>query len=101
MTRRVHISQPHDVYCGRPSIYGNPWSHKDETLAKFKVDTKKEAIENFKNHLEMDEEFQKEVEKLKGKTLACWCKDNNCHVQVMVDWLNRDTRLDELFGLPD
>ena len=101
MTKRVHISQPHDVYCGRPSIYGNPWSYKDGTLAKFKVDTKKEAIENFKKYLETDKEFQKEVEKLRGKTLACWCKDNNCHVQVMVDWLNRDRKLDELFEFSD
>jgi hypothetical protein len=99
MTKRVHISQPHDVYCGRPSIYGNPWSYKDGTLAKFKVATKGESIENFKKYLETNREFQTEVEKLRGKTLACWCRNNNCHVQVMVDWLNKDTKLDELFGI--
>ena len=33
---------PFDVYIGRPSKWGNPYSHKEGTLAEFKVSSRKE-----------------------------------------------------------
>jgi hypothetical protein len=37
-----------DIYIGRPSKWGNPFSHKDSDLAEYKVKTRKEAIEKYK-----------------------------------------------------
>ena len=48
VTYVVHFKKhPHDVYIGRPSKWSNPYTHKDleKTQAKFKVDSRKEAIE--------------------------------------------------------
>jgi len=99
MTRRVHISQPHDQYCGRPSPYGNPYSHKENTLAKFKTSSKKESIQKFKEQLDSDLELQKLVWELKGKTLSCFCKeDESCHVDCIIEFLHRDTTLENIFG---
>ena len=38
-------TEPYDVYVGRPSKWGNPYSHRDDTLAEFKVRTRKESVE--------------------------------------------------------
>ena len=36
--RVVHCKkEPYDVYIGRPSKWGNPYSHKDNTKAQFKL----------------------------------------------------------------
>ena len=48
----VHCKkEKYDVYIGRPTIWGNPFSHKEGTKAKYKVDTREEAIEKFKEYL--------------------------------------------------
>ena len=44
----VHCKkEEYDVYIGRPSKWGNPFSHKSDTMAKFKVDSREEAIKNY------------------------------------------------------
>ena len=52
MTKVVHMKkEPFDVYIGRPSKWGNPFSHKEGTAAEFKVDSRKQAIEKFEEYL--------------------------------------------------
>lgn len=40
--------EKYDVLVCRPSKWGNPYSHKQNTLAKFKTKTRKESIEMYK-----------------------------------------------------
>jgi hypothetical protein len=51
MPRVYHCKNvPYDVdavYVARPTKYGNPYSHKDGTLAKYKVETREEAIAKY------------------------------------------------------
>src|ERR1700761_7257816 len=48
--RIVHCKKhPYDMYIGRPSKWGNPFSHRQGTLARYKVGTREEAIEAFRN----------------------------------------------------
>ncbi len=83
-----------DVYIGRGqgSIWGNPYSHKDDTVAKFKVKTIKEAIEKFKEYLLNNTELMAKLPELKGKTLGCWCVDSNsngrCHGNIIAELVN-------------
>lgn len=101
MTTRVHISEPHDFSCLRPGPFGNPYSHKEGTLALYKVDTVEEAVEEFKRHLESNKEIQRMCQELlKGKRLACVCKKNSkwCHVQIIVDFIEKNNTLMNLFG---
>lgn len=73
----VHISQPHDVYVGRPSMWGNP----------FKITAhagRMQVIRQFRDSLIDRPHFVKLIrERLKGKTLACWCAPSPCHAEIL------------------
>lgn len=86
MTRVVHCKrEQHDVYIGRPSIWGNPFSHKAGTLAQFQVSSREEAISKYREWLMQQPELLKKVHELKGKTLGCWCKPAACHGDVLAE----------------
>lgn len=83
----VHKSKRHDVYIGRPSKWGNPFSHKDGTLAEFKVDSREGAIEKFDEWVRSQPEMMKAIKReLKGKVLGCWCSPKLCHGHVLA-WI--------------
>lgn len=80
-----------DVYIGRPSKWGNPFSHKEGTLAKFKVATREEAIAKYTEWL-FGQNHLLEVLKteLKGKVLGCWCSPQACHGEILAALANED-----------
>jgi hypothetical protein len=85
----VHCKRAaYDVYIGRPSKWGNPFSHKEGTLAKFKVASREEAIEKYREWIKTQPHLMKSLPELKGKTLGCWCKPYPCHGDVLVELLN-------------
>jgi hypothetical protein len=79
---------PFDVYIGRPSKWGNPYSHKEGTLAEFKVLSRKEAIEKYEEYLLNNEELMSSLIELKGKTLGCWCHPKKCHGDILSKLVN-------------
>jgi len=91
--------KPFDIYVGRPSIFGNPWTHKIGTQADFIVATREEAVNNFREWLE-GTKFQDVLQRvraairvslpsLKDKTLACWCGEKDpCHAKVLSEMAN-------------
>jgi len=81
----MHSGLPHDVYIGRPSEWGNPFSHRDGTLAKFKVGSRGEAVEAYRQWIKTQPQLLKKLHTLKGKTLACWCKPAACHGDVLAE----------------
>lgn len=94
-TRVVHcMLEPYDIYIGRPGIYGNPFSHKNGTLAIYKTNTVEEAVSKYEEYARMNSEILNSLWSLKGKTLGCWCakKDGltildtpfKCHGQVLL-----------------
>ncbi len=91
--------EPFDVYIGRgirggkKSKWGNPYSHKDGTLAEFKVNSRKEAIEKFEEYLLSNEELMSSLHELKGKVLGCWCKPKSCHGDVLLKYANGSIKL--------
>lgn len=72
-------------YIGRGSYWGNPYSMfnegetRDEVIRKYKYDFDYEKFP----HIE-----KSNVYKLAGKKLGCFCKPNNCHGDVLADYLN-------------
>jgi hypothetical protein len=83
---RVHISEEYDVYCGRPSIWGNPFSHKDSKIASYKTNNKEESLKKHKEWLETNEYLLSKLIELSGKRLACFCKSNQkCHVDNLIE----------------
>lgn len=95
MTKRVSIKsgKPYDVYVGRPGPYGNPWSSKPSKYAEHIVESKSEAIEKYRNYVLNNPELLDKINELKGKTIACWCDENeSCHGDVIIK-INNTTRL--------
>lgn len=81
----VHCKkEPYDVYIGRPSKWGNPFSHQDDTIAEYKVATREQAIEEYEKYLRSMPDLLEEIKELDGKVLGCWCKPKSCHGDVIV-----------------
>jgi len=88
-TKVVHCRrEPYDVYIGRPGIWGNPFSDKIGTLAKYKVKTRKEAIECYARWIENQPALLELLPTLKGKVLGCWCHPKECHGDILVRLAN-------------
>jgi hypothetical protein len=74
------------VYIGRPSKYGNPFSHKEDTLAQFKTSTKEESLQRYKEWLLSQPSLISEMKvELKGKILGCWCSPARCHGDIIIE----------------
>lgn len=79
-----------DVYIGRPSIWGNPFSHKEGTKAQFKVQSREEAVRMYRQWLLNNPILMAKLPELKGKTLGCWCFPLSCHGDVLLELANKD-----------
>jgi len=85
----VHCKkEPYDVYIGRPSKWGNPFSYKTGTLAKFKVSNKEESISEYEKWILKQPDLLKDLHELEGKTLGCWCRPLSCHGDVLIKLVN-------------
>lgn len=84
----VHcMREKYDVYIGRGkgSIWGNPFTHKDGTFAKFKVDTREEAVERYREYILNSPRLLEHLHELKGKVLGCWCSPKACHGDILIE----------------
>ena len=98
-TRVINVSDiefhdPKDVvFIGRPSKFGNPFKigtdgDREDVISKFES--------YFTEKLQTDPEFVKAVLALKGKVLACYCKPEACHGDVIATWVDdHDQMFDE------
>lgn len=85
----VHCKkEKYDVYIGRPSKWGNPFTHKQGTAAQTVVESRDAAIAAYKRHLwaqvNSGEVTLDELAALDGKTLGCWCHPQPCHGEVLL-----------------
>lgn len=85
----VHCKkEPYDVYIGRPSKWGNPFSYKPNTLAKYRVKNREESIQKYREWIRTQPQLLAALHELLGKTLGCWCKPLPCHGDVLVELIN-------------
>jgi hypothetical protein len=87
----------------RTTKWGCPFTiiKNRKTLAKYIVSTRAEAINSYKEWITNGEGkyLLNDLHELKGKTLGCWCKDENgrgksCHGDVLVELVNDMFRTD-------
>lgn len=85
MTRVVHFKrEPYDVYIGRPSVWGNPFSHLASSAARFRVASREAAVAEYERWLRGQPELVARARaELRGKVLGCWCKPLSCHGDVL------------------
>lgn len=82
-----------DVRIDRGTIWGNPYSHLPHSQAKWKVDTREEAIEKYREYIMNRPDLLARLDELKGKKLGCWCKPQSCHGDILVELINERNRL--------
>lgn len=79
------------IYVGRPTRWGNPWTHLPYGSAPHRVDTREEAIEKYRGWLE--EQLAKYPMFLwplqRAEALVCSCAPLPCHADVLVEYLSR------------
>ena len=84
----VHCKkESYDVYIGRPSKWGNPFSHKPG-IAIWHTKTVEEAIEKYEDYLLGSTNLLKSLPELKGKILGCWCSPGRCHGDILYKYAN-------------
>jgi hypothetical protein len=86
----IHKTKIYDIYCGRGSKWGNPYTHiKDRnTKAKYIVDSRALSIIKYKEWILTQPELLDSLEELNDKILGCYCLPKSCHCQVLVDLIN-------------
>lgn len=79
--------EPYDVYIGRPSPWGNPFSHREGTQARYRVDSRAEAVTRYEDYIRASPGLLRLLPTLRGKRLGCWCAPKACHGDVLVKLL--------------
>lgn len=74
-----HHHRGPSINVGRPSKWGNPYSHMDNTLAQFKAATREQSIESYKDWFMEQSHLHSALDELRGKILGCWCDPLPCH----------------------
>jgi hypothetical protein len=70
-----------DVYIGRPSKWGNPYKLEAGQ-------DRAEVIEQYRDWLLKQPDLLADLHELCGKVLACWCKPQSCHGDVLAELAN-------------
>jgi len=85
----VHCKKSkYDVYIGRGSKWGNPYSHLRESMAKWIVANRQDAISMYEIWIKTQPELMAALPELKGKVLGCWCSPKSCHGDVLARLAN-------------
>jgi len=91
-TKVVHCkNSSYDVYIGRAAgeigKWGNPYSHKEGTTAKYLKPTRAEAIEAYRDYILKGDGIHllNDLDELDGKVLGCWCKPKACHGDILIE----------------
>lgn len=78
--RVVHcLHEPHHVYIGRGSPWGNPYRIGREA-------SRSQVIAKYELYLRKCPWLMDNLHELKGLVLGCWCVPHACHGEVLV-WL--------------
>lgn len=79
--------ESYDIYIGRGSKWGNPFTHINdrETKAEFVVGSRGESIEKYREYIMNKPELLNSLHELAGKRLGCFCKPKSCHGDILVE----------------
>lgn len=88
--RVVHCKrEAYDVYIGRPSRWGNPFTHlKRTTRSETVVATREEAVARYEEWVKAQPALMAALPELKDKVLGCWCAPEACHGDVLLRLAN-------------
>ena len=92
LNKKFDAITPNTVYIGRPSKWGNPFSHLHTSLANFKVVSRDAAVDAYEYwlHNQHPELIVQAKQELRGKDLMCWCAPNRCHGEILIRIANEE-----------
>ena len=78
------------IYVGRPTKYGNKYSHRSSNVpGTIIVATREEAIKRFEEDLMQNPALIRDAKReLRGKDLVCWCSPAACHAEILMKIAN-------------
>lgn len=89
----VHCKKDnYDVYIGRPSKWGNGFTHLTHLGGPTViVDTREDAVARYEEWIRGQPELMEAAkQELKGKILGCWCAPLLCHGEVLAKIANEE-----------
>lgn len=79
---RVDKTDEHDVFCGRPSKFSNPFKLKEHG-------NRAEILNKFEAYFKALPNLDSLLDELADKRVACWCKtDQKCHIDIIIKLYN-------------
>lgn len=102
VNKYTHTPTQNDVFVGRPSPLGNPYSHMENTKAEHKVITREEAIAKYREWFEHARLNDVAVHNMLNKmckahragidmNLVCYCAPKPCHGDVIKEYIEKTT----------
>lgn len=101
----IKKGEKYDIYIGRPSKYGNIFSHLPHSRNTIYVPTREAAVQAYEDWLlgreytdiKQDRRYWilEHLRQLKGKTLGCYCSPLPCHGDVLVKLVKKIEEQDE------
>ena len=104
VNKHWHKPTDNDIYCGRGSTVGNPYSHLPSSVpGVIQVGSREEAIvkfrEDFDRRYRNDTMFYHFIQNLamreragKDTNLVCFCAPHVCHCDVIKEWVENKLR---------
>jgi hypothetical protein len=84
-------TEKYDIYIGRGSKFGNPYSHLPNSAAPWPVETREDAIRLYEEWIRSQPELMAAAKKeLKNKILGCFCSPLACHGDVLLKIANEE-----------
>jgi hypothetical protein len=74
----------YDVYVGRPSKWGNPF-------VMGKDGNREQVIQMYKDYILKRADLLDALHELRGKRIACNCKPENCHGDILAELADQET----------
>lgn len=85
VTQVVNIrrAREYDVYVGRPSRWGNPFSIGRDG-------SRDEVIQKYRTWVAQQPDLMSALSDLKDLVLGCWCLPEACHAEVLAEMADRE-----------
>lgn len=71
-----------DVYVGRPTVWGNPYTMPEDG-------TRDEVITLYREWIAEHPELVEQLRERRPRRLVCWCAPQACHADVLAELLER------------
>jgi len=102
VNKHQHVNEPSDIYIGRGSVLGNPFTHLplNKSKAQVQVDSREKAITEYRKWIkgkinEFDGDVIGELEFIKKMAinheinLVCYCKPKSCHGDIIKELVEK------------